>query len=39
MIRVLTYDDSEAIRTSIDSLLNSSEGFISVGIFEDALNV
>lgn len=39
MIRVLTYDDSEAIRSSIDALLKSSEGFISVGVFGDALQV
>ena len=39
MIRVLTYDDSEAIRSSIETLLNSSEGFISVGVFGNALNV
>ena len=39
MIRVLTYDDSEATRTSIDGLIGLSEGFISVGTFADALHV
>lgn len=39
MIRVLTYDDSEATRTSIDALIGSSEGFVSVGSFADALLV
>lgn len=39
MIRVLIYDDSEAIRASIVNLLNSTEGFTSVGSFADAMNV
>jgi DNA-binding NarL/FixJ family response regulator len=39
MIRVLTYDDSEATRTSIDALIGLSEGFVSVGTFADALHV
>ena len=39
MIRVLTYDDSEATRTSIVALIGLSEGFISVGTFADALHV
>ena len=39
MIRVLTYDDSEATRTSIDALIGLSEGFVSVGSFADALHV
>jgi DNA-binding NarL/FixJ family response regulator len=39
MIRVLIYDDSEATRTSLDSLIDTSEGFVSVGSFSDALNV
>ena len=39
MIRVLTYDDSEATRTSIDGLIGLSEGFVSVGTFADALHV
>lgn len=39
MIRVLTYDDSEATRTSIDALIGLSEGFVSVGSFADALLV
>lgn len=39
MIRVLTYDDSEATRTSIVALIGLSEGFVSVGTFADALHV
>ena len=39
MIRVLTYDDSDATRTSIDSLIGLSEGFVSVGTFADASHV
>lgn len=39
MIRVLTYDDSEATRTSIDGLIGLSEGFVSVGTFADASHV
>lgn len=39
MIRVLTYDDSAATRTSIDALIGLSEGFVSVGTFADALLV
>ena len=39
MIRVLIYDDSEATRTSLDELIDTSEGFVSVGSFSDALNV
>jgi DNA-binding NarL/FixJ family response regulator len=39
MIRVITYDDSEATRTSIDALIGLSEGFVSVGTFADALHV
>jgi DNA-binding NarL/FixJ family response regulator len=39
MIRVLTYDDSEATRTSIDGLIGMSEGFVSVGTFADAMHV
>jgi DNA-binding NarL/FixJ family response regulator len=39
MIRVLIYDDSEATRTSLDALIDTSEGFVSVGSFSDALNV
>ena len=36
MIRVLLYDDSEGIRTSIGELLNATEGFDCLGVFEDA---
>jgi DNA-binding NarL/FixJ family response regulator len=36
MIRVLLYDDSEGIRTSIGDLLNATEGFDCLGVFEDA---
>jgi DNA-binding NarL/FixJ family response regulator len=39
MIRVLIYDDSEAIRESIVNLLNSTKGFTSVGSFADAMKV
>ncbi|MEY3177920.1 MAG: hypothetical protein RL152_1261 [Bacteroidota bacterium] len=39
MIRVLIYDDSEAVRTSIGNLLDSTEGFTSVGAFSSALMV
>jgi len=39
MIRVLTYDDSAATRTSIVALIGLSEGFVSVGTFADALHV
>lgn len=39
MIRVLIYDDSEAIRESIVNLLDSTEGFTSVGSFADAMMV
>lgn len=39
MIRVLIYDDSEAIRSSIGELLNNSEGFVSVGAFADVMMV
>ena len=36
MIRVILYDDSEGIRTSIGDLLNATEGFDCLGVFEDA---
>ena len=36
MIRVLIYDDSTNILTSISELLNASEGFVCAGVFEDA---
>jgi DNA-binding NarL/FixJ family response regulator len=39
MIRVLLYDDSEAVRTSIGNLLDSTEGFTLVGAFANALQV
>lgn len=39
MIRVLIYDDSEAIRTSICELLNATSEFVSVGAFADAISV
>lgn len=39
MVRVLIYDDSEAVRTSIVNLLDSTEAFISVGAFANALEV
>lgn len=39
MIRVLVYDDSEVVRTSIGALLASTEGFVCVGIFADAMMV
>jgi DNA-binding NarL/FixJ family response regulator len=39
MIRVLVYDDSEVIRTSIGALLSSTDGFICVGAYADALQV
>ena len=39
MIRVLIYDDSEAVRTSIVNLLDRNDGFISVGAFANALQV
>jgi DNA-binding NarL/FixJ family response regulator len=39
MIRVLLYDDSEAIRVSIGELLHNSVGFLSVGAFSDAIMV
>lgn len=39
MIRVLIYDDSEAIRTSIVDFLNATKGFLAVGAFADATMV
>lgn len=39
MIRVLIYDDSEAIRSSISELLNNTEGFLLVGAFADVMSV
>jgi DNA-binding NarL/FixJ family response regulator len=39
MIRVLIYDDSEAVRKSIVNVLDSNEGFTSVGAFANALLV
>lgn len=39
MIRVLIYDDSEAIRISIGDMLNATEGFVSVGAFANAILV
>jgi DNA-binding NarL/FixJ family response regulator len=39
MIRVLIYDDSEAIRASIVNLLDSTEGYTSVGSFANAMMV
>ena len=39
MIRVLIYDDSEAVRKSIVNLLDSNERFTSVGAFANALLV
>ena len=39
MIRVLIYDDSEAIRSSVSELLNNTEGFLLVGAFADVMSV
>ena len=39
MIRVLIYDDSEAVRSSVAELLNNTEGFLFVGAFADVMLV
>lgn len=39
MIRVLLYDDSEAVRSSVAQLLNNTEGFLLVGAFADVMMV
>lgn len=39
MIRVLLYDDAEAVRTSVCGVLNDSVGFVSIGAFADAMLV
>ena len=39
MIRVLLYDDSEAVRSSVAELLNNTEGFLFVGAFADVMLV
>ena len=39
MIRVLLYDDSEAVRSSVSELLNNTQGFLLVGAFADVMSV
>ena len=39
MIRVLLYDDSEAVRSSVSELLNNTQGFVLVGAFADVMSV
>jgi DNA-binding NarL/FixJ family response regulator len=39
VIRVLIYDDSEAIRLSVGELINNADGLISVGSFSNVMQV
>jgi len=39
VIRVLIYDDSEALRLSVGELINNADGLISVGSFSNVMQV